>query len=80
MVTVTGNATPATAYWTGKASAVASRFRQPVEHGSSVSTSNWSTTPDGLSDPLQVPGTITNVYFTAANAVGNVGGSPDDHP
>ena len=75
VVTVTGNPTPATAYWTGKASAALADSANQWSNGSSISISNWSTTPDGLSDPLQVPGAITNVYFTAANAAGNAGGS-----
>ena len=41
--------------------------------GASINTSNWSTTPDGLTDALQVPGTVTDVYFTAANATGVAG-------
>ena len=38
-----------------------------------TSKSNWSTTADGLSDPLQVPGAATDVVFTAANATGVAG-------
>ncbi len=75
MVTVSGNPTPATAYWTGKASAALSDSANKWSNGGSISTSNWSTTPNGLTDPQQVPGPITNVYFTAANATGNAGGS-----
>ena len=75
VVTVTGNPTPATAYWSGKASAALSDSANKWSNGSSISTSNWSTTPNGLTDPQQVPGPITDVYFTAANATGNAGGS-----
>ena len=75
VVTVTGNPFPATAYWTGKASAALSDSANKWSNGGSISTSNWSTTPNGLTDPQQVPGPITNVYLTAANATGNAGGS-----
>ncbi len=73
VVTVTGNPTPATAYWTGAASRGLSDAANQWSNGGSISTSNWSTTPNGLTDPLQVPGAITNVYFTAANATGASG-------
>ena len=75
VVNVTGNPTPATAYWTGAASRALADSVNKWSNGGSINTSNWSTTPDGLTDPLQVPGAITNVYFTAANATGNAGGS-----
>jgi fibronectin-binding autotransporter adhesin len=73
VVTVSGNPTPYTAYWTGLASAALSDTANLWGVGASISTSNWSTTPDGLTDPLQVPGAITDVYFTAANATGVAG-------
>ena len=75
VVTVSGNPTPATAYWTGKASTSLADSANQWSNGSSISTSNWSTTPNGLTDPKQVPGPITDVYFTAATATGNAGGS-----
>jgi fibronectin-binding autotransporter adhesin len=75
ILSITGNATPGTAYWTGAASRALSDSANQWGIGSTISTSNWSTTPDGLTDPQQVPGSITNVYFTASNAVGNAGGS-----
>ena len=62
-----------TAYWTGKASAALSDAANQWGVGSGIHTSNWSTTPDGLTDPLQVPGSITDVYFTAANGTGVAG-------
>ena len=69
---VAGNPTPSTAYWTGKASSTGS----PSDatnlwgYGSALGApkSNWSTTANGLTDPLQVPGAATNVIFTATNA------------
>ncbi len=73
ILTVTGNPTPATAYWTGKASAALSDSANQWGVGGGIHTSNWSTTPDGLTDALQVPGSITDVYFTAANATGVAG-------
>jgi autotransporter-associated beta strand protein len=76
ILTIAGNATPNTAYWSG----VASRTGSPSDsfdywgYGSSLSTakSNWSTTSNGLSDPLQVPGSNTDVIFAATNATANV--------
>ena len=70
VITITGNATPATAYWTGTASTALADAANQWGNRRQISTSNWSTTPDGLTDPKQVPGPITNVYFTAANATG----------
>ena len=73
VVSITGNPTPATAYWTGAASTTLADSANQWGIGSTISTSNWSTTPDGLTDPQQAPGAITNVYFTAANAAGASG-------
>ena len=73
ILTVTGSPTPYTAYWTGKASTALGDSANQWSVGASVNTSNWSTTSDGLTDPLQVPGSITDVYFTAANATGVAG-------
>ena len=73
ILTITGNPTPSTAYWTGKASAALSDSANQWGVGGGINTSNWSTTPDGLTDALQVPGSITDVYFTAANAAGVAG-------
>jgi autotransporter-associated beta strand protein len=74
ILTVSGtNPTPTVAYWTGKASGLASDAANNWTTGSSTSQSNWSTTADGLSDPLQVPGAGTDVIFTAANATGVAG-------
>lgn len=82
ILTLQATPAPTTAYWTGLASSTGS----PAEsgnpnnaytwgYGSNLSTpqSNWSTTVNGLSDPKQVPGAITNVYFTASNATPNSG-------
>jgi autotransporter-associated beta strand protein len=76
ILTVAGNPTPSTAYWTGLASTTGSPS-DPFgywSYGSSFSTpkSNWSTTANGTSDPLQVPGSNTNVIFAATNASPNV--------
>ncbi len=70
ILTVSGNVTPSTAYWTGKASTALADSANQWSVGASINTSNWSTTPDGLTDALQVPGSITDIYFTAANATG----------
>jgi autotransporter-associated beta strand protein len=75
VLSITGNPTPGTAYWTGAASKALADAANQWGIGSTINTSNWSTTPDGLTDPEQVPGAITNVIFTAANAVGNGAGS-----
>ncbi len=75
VLTVTGNPSPATAYWTGKASAAISDTANLWGTGSSINTSNWSLDAAGGTDALQAPGPITSVYFTAATAAGNAGGS-----
>jgi autotransporter-associated beta strand protein len=72
-----GNPTPSTAYWTGAASGTGS----PADatnlwgYGSAlaVAKSNWSTNAAGTNDPLQIPGSGTNVIFSAANATGTAG-------
>lgn len=73
-LTVNANATPGTAYWTGLASSAGSPT-DPSNNwgygsGLAVQKSNWSTTANGLTDPLQVPGSTTDVIFTASNASG----------
>ena len=75
VLTITGNLTPSTAYWTGAGSSLLGDTANNWGSGSSVNTSNWSTTQDGLTDPLQVPGPITTVIFTAANASGDAFGN-----
>ncbi len=69
-LTISGNATPAIAYWTGLGSGSSGDSLNKWGSGSTVNVSNWSTTADGLTDPLQVPGATTDTIFTAANAVG----------
>ncbi|MEO5912760.1 MAG: autotransporter-associated beta strand repeat-containing protein [Luteolibacter sp.] len=74
---IAGNDTPATAYWTGLASGTGSPA-DPTNvwgYGSAlaVAKSNWSTTSNGLSDPKQIPGSTTDVIFSATNATGNAG-------
>jgi fibronectin-binding autotransporter adhesin len=76
-VTITGNANPATAYWTGAASRNAGSPDNANlwGYGAHLSPmqSNWSTAANGMTDAVQVPGLITNVIFTAASATGNSG-------
>jgi autotransporter-associated beta strand protein len=72
-VTVTGNPTPAVAYWTGQASATAGDSANKWGTGPSISKSNWSTDAAGTTDPLQLPGSMTAVIFNAANATGSGG-------
>ena len=72
-----GNPTPSTAYWTGLASSTGSPAN-PTNlwgYGADLSPakSNWSTTANGLNDPLQVPGETTNVILTASNATHDAG-------
>ena len=74
VLTITGNATPGTAYWTGNASQTLGDTANNWGLGSSISTSNWSTDSAGLIDPEQVPGPITNVFFNAASASGGSAG------
>jgi hypothetical protein len=64
-----------TAYWTGRASANVSGGSTDSANSDwgygavlSPSQTNWSSTANGLTDPLQEPSTTTDVIFTAANA------------
>ncbi len=76
VLSVTGATTPSTAYWTGNASQLSGDTANSWGTGSNGNTaSNWSTTVDGSTDPKQVPGGITNVFFTAANATGTSSGA-----
>ncbi|MGC4032411.1 MAG: autotransporter-associated beta strand repeat-containing protein [Tepidisphaeraceae bacterium] len=68
ILTATGAATPTTAYWTGAGSTATADGSNNWAAGSTVSTSNWSTNAAGTVDALQVPGSVTNVIFTAASA------------
>ena len=76
-LTITGNATPPIAYWTG----LASRTGSPTDpannwgYGSTLAVpkSNWSANSDGSGDTLQVPGSTTDVIFTSATASGSGG-------
>ena len=71
VLSITGANTPSTAYWTGNASlAVGDSANSWGTPNPSGTGSNWSTTNDGSTDPHQVPGAITSVYFTADNASG----------
>ena len=76
-LTITGNSTPVgPTYWTGLGSAAQSDSSvNNWGDGSSFNTSNWSTTSDGMTDPQQVPGAVSDVIFTAANATPNSGGT-----
>src|SRR5208282_1095461 len=67
VLTISTNPTPSTAYWTGKGSALTSDTANYWGSGGAVGVSNWGQNPDGSNDPLQVPGGITNVIFTATN-------------
>jgi autotransporter-associated beta strand protein len=73
VLTISANATPSTAYWTGSGSRAAGDAQNRWAAGPSAIT-NWSTDPNGTADAGQVPGTNTNVYFTATNAVPGAGG------
>jgi fibronectin-binding autotransporter adhesin len=78
VLSITANAAVVGAdYWTGLASSTGS----PTDannywgYGASLGTpmSNWSTTSNGLTDPLQVPGSQSDVIFTASNATPTAG-------
>ena len=77
VLTITGNATSPVAYWTGRGSALESDGANRWAGGGTVSVSNWSNTVNGAADPLQVPGAVTDVYFTAANGSPGAGGILD---
>jgi autotransporter-associated beta strand protein len=58
-ITNNGAPTPTTAYWTGKYDTVWSDY-------STGGTTNFASTADGNTDALQLPGSVTDVVFTAA--------------
>ncbi len=71
ILTVTATANPNTAYWSGVASSTLSPSdpNNNWGYGSLLgSTSNWSTNLAGTTDAHQVPGSNTDVIFTAQNA------------
>ena len=61
VLTVTGAATPLTAYWRGDVSSV-------WNDSSLAPNSNWATDDTGTTDAGQIPGPISDVYFSAASA------------
>ncbi len=62
-------------YWSGVASVTGADANNNWSFGSALipSKSNWSTTINGTTDPVQVPGSISDVFFTAANATSTAG-------
>jgi autotransporter-associated beta strand protein len=76
-LTVTAKAPVPLLYWTGNASANGSPSdpNNNWGYGSALSTvqSNWSNVSSGSVDALNVPGSITDVYFTATNAIASSG-------
>lgn len=72
-VSISGNSPPAVAYWTGNASATLSDTANNWGCGPSINATNWSTDAAGANDPLQLPGSTTNVIFTAASATASNG-------
>jgi autotransporter-associated beta strand protein len=72
MLNVTAKAAVPLLYWTGSASTNGSPSNSTDfwGYGSGLSTvaSNWSNVSSGSVDALNVPGSITDVYFTATNA------------
>ena len=54
------DAAPATAYWTGDQSSTWSTYN--------AGNTNWATTSAGTTDTAAVPGSASNVYFTATGA------------
>ncbi len=67
VLTVSGNATPSAAYWTGSASRSGGNAANNWNFGST--SSNWSLDSAGSTDALQIPGVTTQVYFTASSVV-----------
>ena len=61
----------ATAYWSGVASKSAGDIQN--NWGTGSTNSNWSSNAAGTVDAQQVPGPITDVVFTAANATPTTG-------
>lgn len=62
VLTVGGTPTPYVAYWNGDVSS--------VWNDSSVAPgSNWATDSSGTEDTAQIPGAITDVYFSTAGAI-----------
>ena len=61
VLTVSGAATPLTAYWHGDVSAV-------WNDASAAPNSNWATDSAGTTDAGQIPGAITDVIFSSATA------------
>lgn len=73
VLTISANATPSTAYWTGSGSRAASDANNNWAAGPGATT-NWSLDQAGTTDAGQVPGSNTSVYFTATSAVPGAGG------
>ena len=61
---VSFNPTSTPAYWTGLQDSVWTTIN-------AGNATNWSTNPAGTTDSNQIPGSISDVYFTANNATGN---------
>ena len=61
VLTVSGAATPYTAYWHGDVSSVWSE-------ASAAPNSNWADDSAGTTDAGQIPGAITDVFFSTATA------------
>lgn len=61
VLTVSGAATPYTAYWKGDVSSV-------WNESSVAPSSNWAADSTGTTDAGQIPGAITDVFFSSANA------------
>jgi fibronectin-binding autotransporter adhesin len=61
VLTVTGTATPFTAYWRGDVNSV---WNASI----SAPNSNWATDNTGAADTGQIPGALTDVLFSATNA------------
>ncbi len=71
VLNITANPTPGTAYWTGKGSFLTSDSANYWGGGGTSGSTNWGQNPDGSNDPLQIPGTTTNVIFAATNVAGS---------
>ena len=67
VLTISANATPSMAYWTGSGSRAAADGSNNWAAGPGATT-NWSVDAAGTTDAGQVPGPNTSVYFTAATA------------
>ena len=76
VLSITGAKDPYAAYWTGNASqlSITDTANSWGTGYNNNTVSNWSTDSTGATDTQQVPGAITDVFFTAVNVTGSPSG------